>query len=81
MAIEHVAGKDNAVTDTLSRIVIGNIYIQMGLDYHTLVLAQQGDQYTLFHLTLQPASTFEISLWVLAIPRSFGTFPLGHQGP
>ena len=39
-AIEHVIGKDNSVAAALSRIVIGNIGIQVGLDYYALVLAQ-----------------------------------------
>ena len=37
-AIEHVDCKDNAVTDAVSRIVIGSIHVQVGLDYHVMAL-------------------------------------------
>ena len=52
-AIEHITGKDNAVTDALLSIVIGNICIQVGLDYRALVLAHQTNQHTLRYWTHQ----------------------------
>ena len=50
LVIKHITGKENTVADALSRIVISNIHVQVGLDYHALVLAQQGDHYQT-HLT------------------------------
>ena len=71
---------DNAVADPLSRIVIGSIRVQVGLDYHALVLAHQWDRHTL-HYRTQPAS-----LHVRDIPTTGGDTTLidvclGHPRP
>ena len=79
-AIEHVAGKDNTVTDTLLRIVIGNIRVQIGPNYHDLSLAHRGTSINCAIGHTQPASMFEISLLLLATPRSFVTFLWDTQG-
>ena len=53
--VRHIAGKDNQVTEALSRITIDAVELAQGVDFHAMALDQDSDD-DIFHLRNDPAT-------------------------